>query len=82
MPQNQKDYQLCGSGQDEIEYHIIGIVMSQEIDGTIAGIAELFCPDYYTRIKIRDVNIPYYKVLKNETTLQKAPNQCRMKCTD
>lgn len=39
--------------------------MSQEIDGNIAGIAELFCPDYYTRIKIRDVNPSPPKVVRS-----------------
>ena len=47
------------------ECNIIGVVMSQEIDGTIAGIAELFCPDYYTRIKIRDVNPSPPKVVRS-----------------
>ena len=35
------------------------------MDGTIAGIAELFCPDYYTRIKIRDVNPSPPKVVRS-----------------
>ncbi len=30
-----------GSGEDEIEWHITGVIMSQEIDGAIAGIIEI-----------------------------------------
>ncbi len=40
--------------------------MSQEIDGTIAGIAELFCPDYDTRIK-KEMSTPRHRRWVHET---------------